>query len=87
MKKRNKELLKDFILSYNGSLEELNYDDIYEFLEELHSEGILDEIEYDAYSNLSYTGKCTAEEFDYVKETMKLWDEEEYYRRLEIVNG
>lgn len=57
------------------------------FLEELAVEGILDSIEQDARENLLYHGQITKSQYTYVKETMELWDDEEYFRRLEIVNG
>ena len=84
---RNKQLLKETYLEYHGNKDDLDYNDIHEFLEELHNEGILDETEQGTYENLYYTGKCSADEYDYVVESMKLWNEDEYYRRLSIVNG
>lgn len=87
MKKRNKELLMGMELQYHGEFELDNYDKLLEFLEELYVEGIIDEIEKDAYENIKYNGKCSNEEYTYVLETIELWDENEYFRRLDEVNS
>ena len=88
MKQRNKALLKETFLEYNGDIEDNgNYEKIEQFLEALYIEGICDEVELQAYENLSYTGKCKSDEFEYVVESMELWSEDEYFRRLDIVNG
>lgn len=87
MKKNNVKLFEEMELQYNGEMEYENYDYLIEFLEFLYAEGIIDEIEKDAYENIKYNGKCTNEEFDYVLETMDLWNDKEYFRRLEEVNG
>lgn len=88
--KRNKQLLEETQLQYFGEFDEAvvnEYQEVEEFLEELYIEGICDEIELRAYEELSYKGSCNEDDLDYVKETMKLWCDGEYYRRLSIVNG
>ncbi len=87
MNKNNTALLMEMELQYHGELENDNYEKLHIFLEELHNEGILDETEKEAYDNLAYSGKCSPEEYTYVLESIELWNEEEYFRRLDIVNG
>ena len=79
MKKNNTALLMDMTLQYQGELvNDDNYEKLHIFLEELQKE---------AYDNLAYSGKCSPEECTYVLESIELWNEEEYFRRLDIING
>lgn len=82
MKKRNKVVLMEMEKQYHGEFEVKEYDDLIEFLEYLYVEGVIDEIEQDAYDNIKYFGKCSNEEHTYVLDTIKMWDENEYFRRL-----
>lgn len=88
MKQRNYVLLKETYLEYNGNNDsDINYDEVEQFLNDLYIEGICDETELEAYENIRHTGKCSIEEYEYVIESISLWNEGEYLRRLSIVSG
>lgn len=87
MKKRSTVALTEMELQYKGEFEVKDYDDILEFLEDLYSEGIIDEIEQDAYDNIKYFGNCSEEEYTYVLDSIKMWNEDEYFRRLHEMNS
>ena len=88
--KRNKQLFEETHAQYFGEIDEAvgnEHQEVLGFLEELYIEGICDEIELRVYEDLSYKSSCNDIDLEYAKETMKLWCDGEYFRRLSIVNG